>query len=85
MKTITVRDVRQHWPEAERALEVEREIIITRDGRPVAKLSRITPKTKKRKRFDPIAHRKWKEQLWGKGVTVNWVQEFCEKDRAERF
>ncbi len=85
MKTMTVRDVRQRWPEAERALDVEKEIIITRDGRPVAKLSRIAPKTKKRKRFDPKEWRSFRESLFGKGVTVDWVSEFCEKDRAERF
>ncbi len=83
---MTVRDVRQHWPEAERALGVEKEIIITRDGRPVAKLIRIAPtKTKKRKHFDSKEWRSFRESLFGKGVTVDWVSEFCEKDRAERF
>ena len=38
MKTITVRDVRQRWPEAERSLAEEGEIVITRDGKPVARL-----------------------------------------------
>ncbi|MBA2431957.1 MAG: type II toxin-antitoxin system Phd/YefM family antitoxin, partial [Chthoniobacterales bacterium] len=41
MKTVTIRDLRQRWPETEKALAVEHEIIITRDGQPVAKLSRI--------------------------------------------
>jgi antitoxin (DNA-binding transcriptional repressor) of toxin-antitoxin stability system len=41
MKTISVRDLRQRWPEAEALLQVEEEIVITRDGRPVAKLVRI--------------------------------------------
>jgi len=27
MKTMTVRDIRQHWPDAERALATEKEII----------------------------------------------------------
>ena len=38
MRTITIRDLRQHWPEAEAALQVEDEIIVTRDSQPVAKL-----------------------------------------------
>ena len=37
MKPITIRDLRQRWPEAEAALKVEDEIIITRDSKPVAK------------------------------------------------
>ena len=36
MKTITIRDLRQRWPEAEAALEVENEILITRDSKPAA-------------------------------------------------
>src|SRR6267378_3843738 len=35
MKTITIRDLRQRWPEAEAALQIEEEIIITRDSKPV--------------------------------------------------
>jgi antitoxin (DNA-binding transcriptional repressor) of toxin-antitoxin stability system len=34
MKTISVRELRQKWPEAERALKIESEIVITRDGKP---------------------------------------------------
>ena len=36
MKTITIRDLRQRWPDAEAALKVEDEILITRDAKPVA-------------------------------------------------
>ena len=42
MKTITIRDLRQRWPEAEAALQAEDEIIVTRDSKPVAKLVRVT-------------------------------------------
>ena len=48
MKTITIRDLRQRWPEAEAALEVEDEILITRDSKPVAKLVRVLAGTTKR-------------------------------------
>jgi len=85
MKTMTVRDIRQHWPDAERALATEKEIIITRDGEPVAKLTRITTPVKKTKKFDPVEQKRLRESIFGKGVTVNWVSEFCEQDRADRF
>jgi antitoxin (DNA-binding transcriptional repressor) of toxin-antitoxin stability system len=32
MRTITIRDLRQRWPEAEAALQAEEEIIVTRDS-----------------------------------------------------
>ena len=38
MKTITIRDLRQRWPEVEAVLQAEDEIIVTRDSKPVAKL-----------------------------------------------
>jgi antitoxin (DNA-binding transcriptional repressor) of toxin-antitoxin stability system len=64
MKTMTIRDVRQRWPEAERALEVEREILITRDGKPVARLLPVEEVPSERKRFDPEESRKRREQIW---------------------
>lgn len=56
MKTITIRDLRQRWPEAEAALKVEDEILITRDSKPVAKLVRIVVATQKRPRWDMEEH-----------------------------
>lgn len=82
---MSVRDIRQRWPEAEKALALEKEIIITRDGQPVAKLARLSSEKKRRKRGDLAEHRRWKEKVFGKGTVVNWVSDFCGKDRAERF
>jgi len=65
MKTITVRDVRQRWPEAERSLAIEGEITITRDGKPVARLLPVEEELKPRKKFDPEEHRRWREEVWG--------------------
>jgi antitoxin (DNA-binding transcriptional repressor) of toxin-antitoxin stability system len=56
MKTITIRDLRQRWPEAEAALKLEEEILITRDSRPVAKLVYVGPQEPKLKRWNPDAH-----------------------------
>jgi antitoxin (DNA-binding transcriptional repressor) of toxin-antitoxin stability system len=84
MTTMTVHDLGQHWPEAEKVLAAEKEITITRDGVPVAKLLAVEPVKKQRKPFDLEAHRKWKEDLFGKGVVVNWVEEFIANDREDR-
>ncbi len=61
---MTVRDVRQRWPEAERSLGEEGEIVITRDGKPVARLLPIEEKPP-RKKFDPEEMRRWREEMWG--------------------
>lgn len=61
---MTVRDVRQKWPEAERSLADEGEIVITRDGKPVARLLPVD-EVAPRKRFDPVEHRKWLKETWG--------------------
>ena len=50
MKTFTIRDLRQRWPEAEAALKEEDEIL-TRDSKPVAKLVRVSTAESKRPRW----------------------------------
>jgi antitoxin (DNA-binding transcriptional repressor) of toxin-antitoxin stability system len=80
VKTISVRDLRQKWPEAERALKTETEIVVTRDGKPVAKLTRYEDRPKKRRRFDPTRHGQWqRRQVAGK--AVRWVDEFLIGER----
>jgi antitoxin (DNA-binding transcriptional repressor) of toxin-antitoxin stability system len=83
MKTVSVRDLRQRWPETERALQTEKEIIITRDSKPVAKLVRYIEPEAKRKRFNPLAHAKWQRKLSG-GKVTRWVEEGLLKEREER-
>jgi antitoxin (DNA-binding transcriptional repressor) of toxin-antitoxin stability system len=56
VKTITIRDLRQRWPEAEAALKADHEILITRDGKPVAKLVRFAEPELKRRQWDPERH-----------------------------
>ena len=68
MKTITIRDLRQRWPEAEAALKLENEILITRDSKPVARLVRIVQPETKRKRWNPEAHRRWIKKVYGNKV-----------------
>lgn len=69
MKTITIRDLRQHWPEAEAALEVENEILITRDSKPVAKLVKVAPEVDNRPRWDPVAHARWQKKVAGGKIS----------------
>ncbi len=83
MKTITVRDIRQRWPETERALQVEREIVITRDARPVATLVRYVAPVRARRRFDPEAHGKWQRKISG-GKITRWVDTGLLAERDER-
>ena len=65
MKTITIRDLRQRWPEAEAALKVEDEILITRDSKPVAKLVRVSSVASKRPRWDVEEHARWQKKVSG--------------------
>ena len=83
MKTITVRDLRQRWPEAEARLQVEKEIVITRDARPVAKLVRIDERAKPRRRFDPAVHARWQRKLAG-GKVLRWVDRAVREAREDR-
>jgi len=83
MKTITIRDLRQRWPEAEAALKVEGEIIITRDSKPVAKLVRVAEPETKRKRWDPEEHKRWLKKVWG-NKQVNLVDKYLLADREDR-
>jgi antitoxin (DNA-binding transcriptional repressor) of toxin-antitoxin stability system len=84
MKTISVRDLRQKWPAAEARLQVENEIIITRDAEPVAKLVRYVERAKPRKRFDPAAHAKWQKK-WNAGKIVRLVDMYLPAARADRL
>ncbi len=82
MKTMTIRDLRQRWPEAEAALQTEEEILITRDSRPVAKLVRVAPESSRRPRWNLQAHARWQQKVAGGRV---WRSEAAlAAARAER-
>ena len=83
MKTITIRDLRQRWPEAEKSLQVENEIVITRDGEPVAKLVRLVKPEAKRKRWNPEDHLKWIKKVYGNKVFPS-IDEELAAARADR-
>ena len=81
MKTITVRDLRQRWPAAERLLQTEREPIVTRDGQPIARLVQLATTKVKPNRFDPQKHAKWQRRVLAAGTTLGWVQTAIEQGR----
>jgi len=84
VKTITIRDLRQRRPEAEKALEAEHEITITRDGKPVAKLVRLSELRPKRKRWAPQTHLRWLKKVWGNRMMAS-SDTYIAADRADRW
>ena len=82
MKTMTVRDIRLKWPEAERALVREGEIIVTRDSKPIA---RILPyeasRRTRRARFDPAAQMRWLSRFWRNRSSGPPTDELLRRDR----
>ncbi len=83
MKTVTIRDVRHRWPETEKALAREGEILITRDARPIAKLVLVDRTTAPRSRFDPQQHAAWQRRVGGRRVARR-VDAAVAEQRADR-
>jgi antitoxin (DNA-binding transcriptional repressor) of toxin-antitoxin stability system len=83
MKSVTIRELRQHWPETEKALLAENELTITRDGRAVAKLVRIHDPKPQSGRWNPEGHKKWLKKVWGNS-QVRLVDKYLGAGRAER-
>ena len=84
MKSISVRELRHHWPEAEKALQSHTEIVITRDSKPIAKLMRWEAKPPRGKRFSPSAHREWQRKVFGDRKLPQIVDRALEQDRRDR-
>ena len=84
MRRMTIRDVRLHWREAEKALAQGEEITVTRDGSPVARiLAYVPPETSPGQRFDATAHMAWLSRFWkGKGAVPS-SDALLSADRAE--
>ena len=84
MTTMTVRDVRLHWPKAEKALADGEEILITRDSKPVARLLPLVPGAgQKRQRFDPVAHARQMQRFWKNRPAQPSSDALLAKDRNE--
>jgi antitoxin (DNA-binding transcriptional repressor) of toxin-antitoxin stability system len=64
-------------------LQVEDEIIITRDSKPVARLVRVMPPHAERPRWNLEEHRKWMKKVFGGKVLPN-SDERLAAERADR-
>ena len=82
MKRVTVRDLRQRWPEVERMLEREGEVEITRDGKTVARLLRHEAKARTRRRVDFDALGTRIRKIWG-GRVVNLIEATLAEERED--
>jgi len=80
MRCITIRDLRQRWPEAEAALQVEDEILVTRDAQPVAKLVRVAERLPRRKQWDSQKHQRWLLRTWG-NKSIRLVEKYLTVER----
>jgi antitoxin (DNA-binding transcriptional repressor) of toxin-antitoxin stability system len=80
---MTVRDVRLHWPRAEQALKSGGELVVTRDGTPVARLLPVRKLRKKAPRFDGAAHLRWLESFWKRRRKGPSTDELLAGDREE--
>src|SRR2546425_3172741 len=69
--------------ESRGAAGAREEIIVTRDGKPVAKLVRVRELEIAPKRFNPRRHARWQAKVSGRR-TVRWVEEFLIADRQAR-
>lgn len=82
MKTMTVRDIRLKWPEAERALAREGEIIVTRDSKPIARILPYEASPRARRvRFDPDAQIRWLGRFWRNRPPGPSTDELLRRDR----
>ena len=81
---ITIRELRQSWPAAEKALETEDEILITRDGTPVAKLIPYREPKKRRPRLDAKKHMARLLKISGGKIYPSSEAQLA-ADRADRW
>ncbi len=86
MDTVTVRELRQSWPAVEKRLAAAGELVVTRDGAPVAELRRTPGKrpAASGRRFDAEAHMKKLGKFWGKRRPPFTSEQLIAAGRVER-
>ena len=82
-KPLTVRDLRLHWPEAERRLRREGELLVTRDGEPVAKLVAYKVEKVVRRKWSAQKHLQWLSRTWKSKPEGPSTDELLARDRNE--
>lgn len=84
MATMTVRDVRLKWPEAERILARDGEVVVTRDSKPVARIVPYrTERMARRKRFDARQHATWLRRFWRSQPAQPSTDDLLRRERAD--
>ncbi len=86
METVTIRELRQNWPAVEKRLAAAGGLTVTRDGTAVAELhpARQPAAKSKPKQFEPEAHRRRLEKIWGPNPPAFSFSAALAHDRAER-
>ncbi len=86
MKIVNIRTLRQNWPETEKRLRQEKELLITRNSKPVAKLVLVTDETiKPRRQFDDEENRKLLKEMWPEPLKDFSPDEALNRDRDEEY
>jgi antitoxin (DNA-binding transcriptional repressor) of toxin-antitoxin stability system len=84
MTSMTVRDVRLHWPAAEKALAQGEEIVVTRDAKPVARLVPFISATHRpRPPFNPEMHLRRLRRFWKNQPTQPSTDNLLTQDRSD--
>jgi antitoxin (DNA-binding transcriptional repressor) of toxin-antitoxin stability system len=82
---MTVRDVRLHWPAAEKALAHGEEIVVTRDAKPVARLVPFIPATPlPRTHFNPEVHLRQLRRFWKNQLAQPSTDDLLAQDRSNK-
>jgi len=81
---MTVREIRLKWPSAERLLARAGEIVVTRDSKPVARITPYRERGAPRKgRFDPSEHLRWLRGFWKGRPRQPSTDELLDRDRGQ--
>jgi len=84
MIRMSVRDIRLHWPEAEKNIDAHGEIVVTRDGKPVARIVPwVEPAPASRQRFDPQRQAEWLRQFWRAAPEQPSTDELLARERED--
>jgi antitoxin (DNA-binding transcriptional repressor) of toxin-antitoxin stability system len=82
MKRMTVREIRLHWPRAEQNLQQTGEIVVTRDGNPVARIVPYSEAPHSRKpRWSAVDQKEWLRRFWKGRVVRPTTGELLARDR----
>lgn len=85
MKTVTIRALRLEWPRIERGLAHEGELVVTRDGEPVARLLPFAPpQVAPRAIFSAADNERWLKRVHRGARLRGSVDSELARDRAER-